>query len=624
MFALTGPASAGVVAAATLACVAFSAPPPRAWTWDAPVGDAAADQAFAPLVRVFVHPSSSPQSIADEVAARVALLGAGSDRVGVVLNNWGRETLVGNPADRVPGGALPRPVDRGATWTAAGRAQAGPWMDAFIARYRALEQSTGVPAPARWHMDSELRLPALCYLPDVSACWSDQPLRLFAAMQADLRWNTEQLLMSPGGVPTAMTVAQHWAAAGSPGFDAALPRDHPSNHAWSRWWDGMTREAVEGAFHESFFARVRAAWPQARCSEFAESMRLDGGVEPDGGRREYVDFEWWDRGWMRSRWDGRGDLQAPALYLFGTTFLEPGAAFWPGNMVLHRANLDACLHSYGGVPPSDVTPWVSLPRIPLPSGPGMQFRAIGDDEFLEMMALLRGRGIDEFMLWPGGDAALWSVARRGIRAAWECELASAAVEVGSASGDAAMLLRRADRRSLAVTSGPSGQRLRAAYDTPPLSAQSGPGTFWVAIEATAQGAGQPATLRALSTNGAWATAADFTIGPVAPGAHWLGPFSAAGLVRADGRMELELQVAQAGTVRYDLLQLVRSPGTLACLADINLDGFVDGGDLGFLLGAWGACGAGPCLADLNADGVVDGADLGVLLGRWGVCRSSHG
>jgi len=468
-------------------------------------------------------------------------------------------------------------------------------------------------------MDSELRLPALCYLPDVSACWSDRPLRLFAAMQADPRWDSEQLLMSPSGVPTPMTVAQHWAANGSPGFDASLPRDHPANRDWSRWWDGMTREAVDGAFHEAFYARVRAAWPQARCSEFAQTLRLDGGLEPDGSRREFVDFEWWDQGWMRSRWDGRGDLQAPTLYLFGTTFLEPAEGFWRGNMRLHRANLDACLHSYGGVAPSEVTPWVSLPRIPLPSGPGMQVRAIEDDEFLEMMALLRGRGIDEFMLWPGGDAELWSAARRGVRAAWECELASAAVEVGSASGNAAMLLRRADRQVLAVTAGVSGQRLRTTYATPPLSAQSGPGSFWVAIEATAEGAVQPAALRALTTNGAWATAAEFTIGPVAPGAHWLGPFSAAGLVRADGRMELELQVAHDGTVRYDLLQLVRSPVTLACLADINLDGFVDGGDLGFLLGAWGACGGSQCVADFNDDGVVDGGDLGVLLGRWGTC-----
>jgi hypothetical protein len=33
---------------------------------------------------------------------------------------------------------------------------------------------------------------------------------------------------------------------------------------------------------------------------------------------------------------------------------------------------------------------------------------------------------------------------------------------------------------------------------------------------------------------------------------------------------------------------------------------------------WGPC-AG-CDADLNDDGFVDGADIGLLLGCWGTCR----
>lgn len=45
--------------------------------------------------------------------------------------------------------------------------------------------------------------------------------------------------------------------------------------------------------------------------------------------------------------------------------------------------------------------------------------------------------------------------------------------------------------------------------------------------------------------------------------------------------------------------------------DLNNDGFVDGADLGTLLGAWGT----PA-ADLNGDGTTDGADLGTLLGNW--------
>ncbi len=58
-------------------------------------------------------------------------------------------------------------------------------------------------------------------------------------------------------------------------------------------------------------------------------------------------------------------------------------------------------------------------------------------------------------------------------------------------------------------------------------------------------------------------------------------------------------------------------GWLLCPADLDHDGRVDGADLGTLLGAWGATGAGP--ADLDHDGVVDGSDLGELLGWWGAC-----
>jgi hypothetical protein len=56
-----------------------------------------------------------------------------------------------------------------------------------------------------------------------------------------------------------------------------------------------------------------------------------------------------------------------------------------------------------------------------------------------------------------------------------------------------------------------------------------------------------------------------------------------------------------------------------CLAaDLAPDGFVNGIDLGILLGAWGP--ASPATpADLNDDGSVDGADLGTLLNFWGPC-----
>jgi len=56
--------------------------------------------------------------------------------------------------------------------------------------------------------------------------------------------------------------------------------------------------------------------------------------------------------------------------------------------------------------------------------------------------------------------------------------------------------------------------------------------------------------------------------------------------------------------------------------DFDGSGLVDGGDLGALLGQWGAC-AG-CTGDLNGDGAVDGNDLGTLLGVWGTPSTQPG
>ena len=59
----------------------------------------------------------------------------------------------------------------------------------------------------------------------------------------------------------------------------------------------------------------------------------------------------------------------------------------------------------------------------------------------------------------------------------------------------------------------------------------------------------------------------------------------------------------------------------ACLGDIDKNGFVDGADLGLLLGAWDGPGnpVNEFCEDVNFDGIVDGADLGLLLGAWDTC-----
>ena len=57
------------------------------------------------------------------------------------------------------------------------------------------------------------------------------------------------------------------------------------------------------------------------------------------------------------------------------------------------------------------------------------------------------------------------------------------------------------------------------------------------------------------------------------------------------------------------------PASAECDADLDLDGLVNGADLGLLLSFWGT----PSIADLNQDGNTDGADLGMLLAAWGPC-----
>ena len=49
--------------------------------------------------------------------------------------------------------------------------------------------------------------------------------------------------------------------------------------------------------------------------------------------------------------------------------------------------------------------------------------------------------------------------------------------------------------------------------------------------------------------------------------------------------------------------------------DLNMDGFVDGLDLGTLLGSWGTT-TTPDMGELDGTPPVDGLDLGLLLGAW--------
>lgn len=60
---------------------------------------------------------------------------------------------------------------------------------------------------------------------------------------------------------------------------------------------------------------------------------------------------------------------------------------------------------------------------------------------------------------------------------------------------------------------------------------------------------------------------------------------------------------------------VLGPPVVACVADLNGDHNVDGGDLTTVLSQWGTNGT----ADFSQNGNVGGEDLAILLSAWGAC-----
>lgn len=65
----------------------------------------------------------------------------------------------------------------------------------------------------------------------------------------------------------------------------------------------------------------------------------------------------------------------------------------------------------------------------------------------------------------------------------------------------------------------------------------------------------------------------------------------------------------------DLFTLSVPEGAVTCFGDLDGDGAVGPGDMGILLGGWGAGGA----SDLDGDGTTGPSDLGELLAHWGAC-----
>ena len=85
-------------------------------------------------------------------------------------------------------------------------------------------------------------------------------------------------------------------------------------------------------------------------------------------------------------------------------------------------------------------------------------------------------------------------------------------------------------------------------------------------------------------------------------------------------------IVDYGQIRIGQLADTNNNGvsdTCECIGDIDVDGTINGSDLGVLLAYWGptTSAAASIACDLNVDGVVNGSDLGILLAYWGPCSN---
>lgn len=104
-----------------------------------------------------------------------------------------------------------------------------------------------------------------------------------------------------------------------------------------------------------------------------------------------------------------------------------------------------------------------------------------------------------------------------------------------------------------------------------------------------------------------------------PGPTFVGPTSLSSIGET-----LSLQLTSGDTAAFQTTLTYKDADGAAppaCPGDLDLNGWVNGGDIGALFTVWGTSSNCPASldGDLNGDGTVDADDLLILLSQWGEC-----
>lgn len=475
------PAAAAVTPAPSApAAAGVRGPGPVLWSWQPPLGRAAADRRILEMVRT--KTGLDPEAAADEIVRQIRRRGLRPGEVAIVLQNFGMGAgdpdgffaegppLFGHWADGLAHRERPesdpareRLAERDAdprwwdtVWMRHGIAASRAWMDRFIARYRRLQAlDPSIPDPDRFHFDVEER---------VSAHRKFAPAT-FDAMRRDPRWDAEPV---PGF--DGRTLAELYREAGAPEVDREHEYYRPPNRAWAAWFQRIATTACEAALDEAAYTPIRAAWPRARSSNYSTSARVDGAGDPPRRLRHHRHrwLAWW--------WEAFGDLQAPVLYVPRHVPRTAGESVEDALVRRSHELLALYVHSVERTDAGDlrhpITPWILPPGYRVPGRDGID--VIGIEYVARQFEVLRAWGVDELILWSDRSTQrpghAWDVVPALVDGTWGTTLAEAR-SGGAPVADARRTLATHAHGAAVIASRAEGGRhvaeLEVRFDLPP-------------------------------------------------------------------------------------------------------------------------------------------------------------
>lgn len=407
---------------------------PQFWTWEPPL-QTSVDTRFVELIRIFTseHVGGGVYQVVSGADAAYQVLDEAQLRppgkVAVLLQRFGKgdSCKSGATAAQIAAPALTYHSSDAITgsygcetpWMANGIAEASSWMEDFIVEYLT-QDPLGEYAPVRFHFDTEISIAGCC-----TGVWAE----LFDRLLADARWENEPV---PGH--GGLTMSELYADSGYPGppvsYDETKSENDPANRAWHNWYNGVAKQAVDGAMDEAVYSQIRLAWPGCLSSDYGSSLRIDG-----VSGRKFRSRAASGANWSAIHWHGFGDLQAPVLYPPHHTHAQTGEAYEDAFVRYARELVDACIRSYGGGHRDEISPWIPLIGQPFDIGQSSDY-VVTEEDMRRLLTVLRSRGVAEFLVWNNPNdgsqtSANWDSLTEAVDDVWYATIDSVTVSAGT-------------------------------------------------------------------------------------------------------------------------------------------------------------------------------------------------